>query len=51
MKTTDNLTFRQRATIKILFFIVKMLNPTGYTHEIDNLQTKLEKELAGDETN
>ena len=37
------LTFRERATVAILFFIIKILNPTGYTHQIDALQRELDE--------
>jgi hypothetical protein len=40
--TEKTLSFREKATIKVLFFIVKMLNPTGYTHEVNQLQKDLE---------
>lgn len=43
-KSDNKLTFRERATIKILFFIVKLLNPTGYTHEISKIQNDVEAE-------
>jgi hypothetical protein len=39
------LTHQQRATIAILLFIVKMLNPTGYTFEIKELKINIEDQL------
>ena len=39
----DPLTVRERATITILMFIAKMLNPTGFTFEIKQLQDELDK--------
>lgn len=41
---TSKLNYRERATIAVLFFIVKLLNPTGYQHEVN----KLEETLKGD---
>lgn len=37
------LTVRERATITILMFIAKILNPTGFTFEIKQLKDELEK--------
>ena len=42
-KTNEALTIRERATIAILMFIAKMLNPTGFTFEIKQLQDELDK--------
>ena len=39
------LSFREKAAIKILLFIVRMLNPTGYEHQIETLA----KDILGDE--
>lgn len=36
---------RQRAGLHVLFFILKMLKPSGYEHEISQLQDKVEAEL------
>ena len=44
-KLSEELTIKEKAAITILFFIVKMLNPTGYQHEITNLQ----KAITGEE--
>lgn len=48
MATNNQLTFRERATIKVLFFIVKILNPTGYTHQVESFQKELEKEIGNE---
>lgn len=48
MATNNKLTFRERATIKVLFFIVKLLNPTGYSHEVQAFQKELEKEIENE---
>jgi hypothetical protein len=34
----NDLKFRERATIEILLFIVRLLNPTGYSHQVDELR-------------
>lgn len=39
----EPMTVRERATIAILMFIAKMLNPTGFTFEIKQLYDELEK--------
>jgi hypothetical protein len=40
-----DLTIRQKLTIKILLFIVKLLDPTKYTHETDKFITEIKEEL------
>ena len=42
-KTSEALTIREQATIAILMFIAKMLNPTGFTFEIKQLRDELDK--------
>lgn len=39
----DTLTNREKVAIVILLFIIKLVNPTGYTHQIDELKKELEK--------
>lgn len=39
------LTKRERAAIVVLLFIVKMINPTTYTHEISKLKEELDAQL------
>jgi len=46
---SEKLTGRQKAAIRLLFFIVKILSPTGYVHQIDQLQRELNRDLEEEE--
>lgn len=39
--TTTLLTIRQRLGLHILAFMLRMVNPTGYVHEVDQLKEQL----------
>lgn len=41
----EELTAREVMGLKVMFFILKMINPTGYEHEIN----KLRKDVLGEE--
>ena len=43
-----DLTWRQRASLQILFFILRMLNPTGYEHQVEDLWRRVMKETDYD---
>jgi hypothetical protein len=49
MTTQTELTNRERATIVILLFIVKLINPTTYVHQINELQADITKALGEEE--
>jgi hypothetical protein len=36
---------RERIAITVLLFIVKIINPTGYEHQIKELKEAIEKQL------
>jgi hypothetical protein len=42
---TEKFTFREKAALRILFFILIRLNPTGYEHQIKNLRDEVIAEL------
>lgn len=42
MTDTEKLPYRERVAVTLLLFALKIVNPTGYRHEIDNLKTALE---------
>lgn len=39
--TMTELTWRERAAVRVLLFILQMLNPTGYEHEVKELRRDL----------
>ena len=39
-----DLTWRQRASLQILFFILRVLNPTGYEHQVKDLRRRVMEE-------
>lgn len=39
----SELSFKERAAVIILLFIVRLLNPTGYPHQVDALKKELEE--------
>jgi hypothetical protein len=49
MSLQTELTHRERAAIAILLFIVKLINPTTYEHQINELKADISKAL-GEET-
>ncbi len=44
-KENKNLNIRQKATIRVLFFVVRILAPMKYSHETDNFIKDIEQEL------
>lgn len=44
----NDLNNRERATIVILLFIIKLLKPTGYDHEVTKLRDDLNAQLDGE---
>lgn len=46
---SKKITAREKAAIRLLMFIVRILSPTGYTHQIDQLARELGCDLEGEE--
>lgn len=45
MKDQPPITKREKVAIIVLLFIVKILNPTGYEHQIKELKEAIEQQL------
>jgi hypothetical protein len=43
-----HLTARQKAALKVLWMIVRILDPTGYGHQIKELEKEVREELEGE---
>lgn len=37
----ETLTLREQASLRVLFFILQMLNPTGYEHQVKKLRDEM----------
>lgn len=45
----EKLTLREQASIRVLFFMLQMLNPTGYEHQVKRLRDEMLALLEGGE--
>jgi hypothetical protein len=44
-ENTTRITTREKVALLVLLFALKILNPTGYEHQIQELKEAIEKQL------